>query len=51
MLRFDPNYIKVMDVVNLGAISSQTGKIIDNANGRVKFAVSNPYSTYLTRQI
>lgn len=39
ILNFDPQHIKVVDIVSTGAFNESAGKSIDNINGEVKFAV------------
>ncbi len=46
-LTFDPKYIKLIDVVRLGAFSLQPAKIIDQDEGLVKTSLSNNYGTYV----
>ncbi len=45
-MRFDPGFIKIIDMRDLHAFSSQTGKIIDNSNGTVRYSLSNSYNKY-----
>lgn len=50
-LTFDPKYIKLIDVVRLGAFSLQPAKIIDQDEGLVKTSLSNNYGTYVKESV
>lgn len=48
-LKFNPSFIKILDLNTLGVFSSQTGKIIDNGSGTVRYALSNNYGIRQTQ--
>ena len=50
ILRYDPQYISVIDIRDLKAFSGQTGEVIDNNSGKVKYALSNSYGVYTSHR-
>src|SRR3989344_5899404 len=50
-LRYDPQKIKVIDVVNLGSFPLQPAEKIDSAVGEVKTVFSNDYGSYVTSEV
>lgn len=45
---YDPIYIEIVNIENLGLLSGETGKVIDNNNGIARYSLSNPYGKYHT---
>ena len=50
LITYDPKYIEIVDIEDLGIFSGKTGQVIDNQIGSVRFAFSNSYQVYLNKK-
>ena len=48
VIKYDPNYINILDALDLGVFSQRTGRLIDNTKGVARLSFSNTYGNYLT---